>query len=93
VEIPINPVAPWTGTVIGGDLDDTVEKIAHVALTVMCEQCLANTADTPIALFPIQDQGKPEWCQRLEAACDLTHGQFKAKWAQMVKYVQYLFNL
>jgi hypothetical protein len=56
VEIPVNPMAPWTGAVVGGDWDDAVENMAHVALTAMCEQRLADTTNTPIALFPIQDQ-------------------------------------
>jgi hypothetical protein len=56
VEIPVNPTAPWTRAVVGGDWDDTVEKMAHVALTAMCEQRLADTTNTPIALFPIRDQ-------------------------------------
>jgi hypothetical protein len=30
-------MALWTGAVIGGDLHDTVEKMAHVALTALCE--------------------------------------------------------
>jgi hypothetical protein len=33
VEIPIDPMAPWTGAVVGSEVDDTVEKMAHVALT------------------------------------------------------------
>jgi hypothetical protein len=47
MDIPINPTAPWTRVVIGGDMEDAIEKIAHVALTTMCEQHLADTADTP----------------------------------------------
>jgi hypothetical protein len=93
MEIPINPMAPWTGAVIGGDLDNAVEKMAHVMLTVMCEKRLAVTTDTPIMLFPIRDPEEPKWCQCLEAACDLTREQFNDGWAQMAKYAQYLFNL
>jgi hypothetical protein len=37
VEIPMNAEAPWTGMVIGGNLDDTIEKMAHVVLTTVCE--------------------------------------------------------
>jgi hypothetical protein len=56
MEIPVNPTAPWTGAVVGGDWDDAVEKMAHVALTAMCEQRLADMTDTRIALFSIWDQ-------------------------------------
>jgi hypothetical protein len=37
VEITVDPVAPLTGAVVGGDMDDAVEKMAHVALTAMSE--------------------------------------------------------
>jgi hypothetical protein len=93
VEIPINPVAPWTRAVIGGDLDDAIEKMAYVALTVMCEQRLADTINTSIVLILIRDQEEPEWRQCLEAAGDLTRKKFNVGWAHMAKYAQYLFNL
>jgi hypothetical protein len=31
-----HPMEPWTGAIIGGDVDDAVEKVAHVALTAFC---------------------------------------------------------
>jgi hypothetical protein len=62
--------------VVRGDLEDAIEKMAHVALTAVCEKCLTDTADMPIALFPIQDQDEPVWHHRLVAACDLTREQF-----------------
>jgi hypothetical protein len=65
----------------------------HVALTAVCDQCLTNMANMPIALFPIRDQDELTWRQCLEAACDLTREQFNTEWVQMVKYAQYLFNL
>jgi hypothetical protein len=68
--------------VVGGDLDDAIEKMAHVVPAAMCEQHLADTTDTPITRFPIRDQEEPEWCQHLEAACGLTLKQFDAGWAQ-----------
>jgi hypothetical protein len=55
VEKPINPTSLWTRVVIGGDMDDAVEKMAHMALSAMCEQHLVDTANTPITLFPIRD--------------------------------------
>jgi hypothetical protein len=66
VEIPIDPAAPWTGAIIGSEADNAVEKMAHLALTAMCEQRLADTADTPIALFLIRDQEDPAWHHCLE---------------------------
>jgi hypothetical protein len=61
VEIPISPTAPWTRAVVRGNLDDVVEKMAHVAFTAMCEQCLTDMADTPIVIFSVQDQEEPKW--------------------------------
>jgi hypothetical protein len=43
VEIPIDPAAPWSRAVIRGDLNDTVEKMARMALTAMCERHLVDT--------------------------------------------------
>jgi len=93
VEIPFDPTAPWTGSVVGSEIDDAVEKMAHVALTALCEHSLAATAAMPIALFPIPDQEDPEWQQRLEAVSDLESPRFSAGWAAMAKYARYLFIL
>jgi hypothetical protein len=60
VEISFDPKVPWTGAVIGSEVDDAVEKMEHVALTSLCERSLAATADMPIALFLIRDQEDPD---------------------------------
>jgi hypothetical protein len=65
--IPLNPTEPWMATVIGVDLDETVEQTAQVALTSLCESRLADTAAMPIALFLIRNQEDPVWRQCLEA--------------------------
>jgi hypothetical protein len=54
VEIPFDPTTPFRGAVISNDVDDTFEKMAHMALMTLCERSLAVTADTPFALFPIR---------------------------------------
>jgi hypothetical protein len=61
VVIPLNLIEPWMATVIGVELDETVEQTAHVALTSLCETCLADTATMSIALFPIHIQEDPVW--------------------------------
>jgi hypothetical protein len=61
VMIPLNLTEPWMGTVIGTKLDDTVEQAAQVALISLCESRLTATAEMPIALFPIRNQGDPMW--------------------------------
>jgi hypothetical protein len=61
VDISLNPMAPWIGSIVGSEADDAVEKMAHVALTSLCESHIAATAAMPIALFPIHNQEDPEW--------------------------------
>jgi hypothetical protein len=48
-------------TVIGVELDKTVEQAAHVALTALCESCLNDTTAMLIALFLIRGQEEPMW--------------------------------
>jgi hypothetical protein len=40
-------------TIIGVELDETVEQTAQVALTSLCETRLTDTAAMPVVLFPI----------------------------------------
>jgi hypothetical protein len=61
VVIPLNPMEPWMATVIGVELDETVEQTAQVALTSLCETRLADTTAMPIALFTIRNQEDPVW--------------------------------
>jgi hypothetical protein len=90
VMIPLNPSEPWIRTVIGIELDDIIEQMAHVALTSLCESCFTATAAMPIALFPIHNQGDPVWKQRLEAVSDPECPHFHVG---MAEYEQYSFNL
>jgi hypothetical protein len=93
VEIPFDPTTLWTGAIVGGELDNTVEKMAHAALTLLCERSLAATTDLLISLFLIHDQEDPVWQQCLKAVSDLESPNFNARWAAMAKYVRYMFNL
>jgi hypothetical protein len=53
VEIPFDPMVPWTRAIVESKVDDAVKKITHMALTSMCERSLAATTDMMITLFPI----------------------------------------
>jgi hypothetical protein len=53
--IPLNPMEPWVATIIGVELDETIEQTAQVTLTFLCESRLANTVVMPITLFPIRN--------------------------------------
>jgi hypothetical protein len=61
VTIPVNPTEPWLGSVIGSKPDTGVELMAHIALTSLCEDCLAATAALPIVFLLIQNQENPIW--------------------------------
>jgi hypothetical protein len=65
ITIPLSPTEPWGATVIGVELDETVEQATHIALTALCESRLNDTATIPIAVFLIRRQEEPMWRQRL----------------------------
>jgi hypothetical protein len=91
--IPLNPTEPGIAPVIGVELDETVEQMAQVALTSLCESCLVDTAAMPIALFPIRNQEDPMWKQRLEAVSNPEGPHFHAGMAALAGYMQHMFNL
>jgi hypothetical protein len=93
VVIPLNPMEPWMATVIGVELDETVEQTAQVALTSLCETRLVDTAAMPIALFPIRNQEDLVWKQRLEAVSNPEWPHFHTGMAALVGYAQHMFNL
>jgi hypothetical protein len=51
IDIPSHPVfpdrSPWSTWAIGANMDDNMEKVAHMALTALCLQNLPATAGTP----------------------------------------------
>jgi hypothetical protein len=59
--ISIRPKELWTITVMGVELDDTIDKTAHFALASLCGSRLADTAAMPLTLFPFRYQGDPMW--------------------------------
>jgi hypothetical protein len=65
VDILSHPVfadgSPWSMWAIGADMDDAMEKAAHMAIAALCSQNLAATVGTPISLYPIQDCSDLEW--------------------------------
>jgi hypothetical protein len=93
VVISLNPMEPWMATVIGVELDETIEQTAQVALTSLCETRLADTVAMPIALFSIRNQEDPVWKQCLEAVSIPEGPHFHAGMAALAGYVQHMFNL
>jgi hypothetical protein len=83
----------WFTTAWGDDLDDTLERAAHQALTEFCEHHLPVFGDTAIALLPVQNEGNAVWSERVAAIGDpelLTH---HAGWALMACYSQHVSSL
>jgi hypothetical protein len=80
-------------TVIGIELDETIEQTAQVALTSLCETRLADTVAMPIALFLICNPENPLWKQRLEAVSNPEGPHFHASMAALAGYAQHMFNL
>jgi hypothetical protein len=80
-------------TVIGVELDVTVEQMAQFSLTSLCGSHLANTAMMSITFFPTFYQGDPMWQQRLEAVSDSESLLFYASMAAMAEYAQYSLDL
>jgi hypothetical protein len=71
VDIPAHPTDPtmtaWFTTARGDDLDDSLERAAHQALTEFCERHLLVLGDTVIALLPIQNEGNAVWSEHVAA--------------------------
>jgi len=97
VDVPPHPSDPsfsaWFTTATGDDLDDTLDRAAHQALTEFCERHLQDTAGTPVALLPIRDEGDPTWSERLAAACDPAHPTYHAGWAFTARYARHVSSL
>jgi hypothetical protein len=55
----------WFTTAQGDDLDDTLERAAHQALTEFCERHLPVLGDTAIALLPVRNEGNVVLSERV----------------------------
>jgi hypothetical protein len=91
--IPFDPTEPWSGFVIDSEPNNSIELMAHMALTSLCEDRLTATAALPIALLLIQNQLNPMWQQCLEAVSNLKGPHFHTEMTSLARYAQYLFNL
>jgi hypothetical protein len=83
----------WFTTARGDDLDDTLERAIHQALTEFCERHLPILGDTAIALLPIQNKGNTVWSEHVAAVDDpelLTH---HAVWVLTAHYSQHVSSL
>jgi hypothetical protein len=93
VAISLNLAEAWVETVIDVELDETVEQMAQVALTFLCESHLTDTTVMPIALFLIRNQEDPMWKQCLEAMSNPEGPNFHVGMVVLAKYAHHMFNL
>jgi hypothetical protein len=93
VMIPLDPVHPWSGSVVSSETDTGIEMMAHIALTSLCDDRLIATVTLPITHLPIRNKENPVWQQCLEAVSDLEGPHFHMGMTSLARYVQYLFNL
>jgi hypothetical protein len=97
VDIPAHPTDPtmmaWFTTTRGDDLDDTVERAAHQALTEFCERHLPVLGDTAIALLPVRNEGNAVWSEHLAAISDPELSTYHAGWALTAPYAQHMSSL
>ena len=97
VDIPAHPTDPtmtaWFTTARGDDLDDTLERAAHQALTEFCERHLPVLGDTTIALLPVRNEGNAVWSERVTAISDPEFPTHHAGWALTARYAQHMSSL
>jgi septal ring factor EnvC (AmiA/AmiB activator) len=77
----------------GDDLDDTLERAAHQALTEFYERHLPVLDDTAIALLPVRNEGNTVWSERVAAIGDLELLTHHAGWVLTARYAQHVSSL
>jgi NADPH-dependent ferric siderophore reductase len=97
VDILAHPTDPtmmaWFTTARGDDLDDTLERAAHQALTVFCECHLPVLGDSALALLPARNEGNAVWSERVAAIGDPELPTHHAGWALTARYAQHVSSL
>jgi hypothetical protein len=83
----------WFTTARGDDLNDTLERAAHQALTEFCEHHLPVLGDTDIALLPVRNEGNVMWSERVAAIGDPELSTHHAGWALIARYAQHVSSL
>jgi hypothetical protein len=90
VDILAHPTDPtmtaWFTMARGDDLDDTLERAAHQALTVFYEHHLPVLGDTAIALLPVWNEGNAVWSERVTTIDDPELSTHHAGWVLIARY-------
>jgi hypothetical protein len=97
VDILAHPTDPtmtaWFTTAQGDDLDDTLERAAHQALTELCENQLPVLGNTTIALLPVRNEDNAVWSERVATISDPELPTHHAGWALTTRYAQHMSSL
>jgi hypothetical protein len=76
----------WFTMARGDDLNDTLERAAHQALTEFCECHLPVLGYTAIALLPIRNMSNAVLSERVAAIGDPELPTHRAGWALTARY-------
>jgi hypothetical protein len=97
VDIPAHPTDPtmtaWFTTARGDDLDGTLERAAHQALTKFCECHLPILGNTAIALLPVRNKGNTVWSECVAAIGDLELPTHHTGWTLTARYAQHVSSM
>jgi hypothetical protein len=77
----------------GDDLDDTLERATHQALTEFCERHPPGLIGTVVSLFPVQNKSYTAWSEHLVAIGDPERLAYRAGWAFMARYTQHMSSM
>jgi hypothetical protein len=97
MDIPTHPsilsMMAWFTMARGDNLDDTVERATHQALTEFFECHLLSLNGTTIALLPIRNEGNAVWGECLAAISDPECPTYHAGWAFTARYAQHVSSM
>jgi C4-dicarboxylate-specific signal transduction histidine kinase len=97
MDVPAHPtdltMVAWFTTARGDDLDDTLERAAHQALTEFCECHLPVLGDTALVLLSVRNEGNAVWSERVTAIGDPECPTHHAGWALTARYAQHVSSL
>jgi hypothetical protein len=83
----------WFTMAQGDNLDDTLERAAHQALTEFYERHLPVLSNTAIALLSVRNEGNAVWSERVAAIGDPELPTHHAGWAFTARYAQHVSSL
>jgi hypothetical protein len=83
----------WFTTARVDELNDTLERAAHQALTEFCEHHVPVLGDTTITLLPIQNEDNALWSQRVATVGNPELSTQHAGWALTARYAQHVSSL